>query len=162
MATKFANVEEAKDFIASTKEELKTAKGELKELRKSLGLKGDATPENPKDAKKVEKLSSLIEKKEKAIEEAQAWLKENKPKKSKEPRALKYDYPEDCTTADQKKKFRQEQRAAAKRAEKAAAKGEKAEKGESKKDKKAKAAAEEEPSKKDKKKKDKKKSSDED
>src|SRR5690606_3416418 len=50
----------------------------------------------------------------------QEEVKATKPKKEKAERPSKYEYPADCVTADQKKKFRASKRAEAKKADKPA------------------------------------------
>ena len=155
---KFETFDAAKEHLAGVKEELKIAKGELKNARKEMGLKGDEAPSKEKDQKKLKKLTDLITKKEADIEATREWMSNNKPKKEKTARPLKYDYPEGAD-ADMKKKIRQKARAAAKAEEKAKLKAEQGEtpsKKEKKADKNEKAEKPEKAEKKKDKKKDKK------
>lgn len=113
-------LEQAQEAAALKKDELRTAKAELKTFRKENKLKPDETPGEEKVAKKMAKLMSNVEKAEKALEEANAMVKELKPAKS---RVSSYDYPEGMTAAE-KKKYRAKMRREKKSAEKAAAKAE--------------------------------------
>ena len=127
----------ASQEVEAAKEALKGAKAELTKFTEKHG---DA-PEDEKLAKKLNKLKANVDESEKAVRAAK---KAAKPKKEKAERQSKYDYPADCTTAEQKKKFRTEARRAANGEAKAAKKAEKAEKApkaEGKKEKKAKKAS---------------------
>src|SRR5690606_8121133 len=101
--------------IETTKDELSVAKSELKEFLKSnkLSSKEDHS-EDPKHGKKYRKYKDLIAKKEQQIQDAKDWIRDNKPAVI---RPTKYEYPEDCVTEKDKKKFRARMRAEAKRAE---------------------------------------------
>jgi len=151
--SKFANYDEAAEAFKATKEELAVAREEKKTYFKENGLsqKEDYSAD-AKHGKKVKKFQEMIDKKIKERDETEAWMKENKPKKERAVRATTYEYPDDITTAEDKKKYRAKQRAAKKKAEK----GE-AEEKPTKKEKKAKKEEAEAPapesSKKDKKKK---------
>lgn len=134
--SKYNDAAGAKAAIETKKEELAVAEKEKRAFEKDNGLKkGEDHSEHPKHGKKWAKMDKNIQQLEADIEEAKNWLKENKPKKEKKERQLKYDYPADCTTDEQKKKFRATMRAEAKKAEKGekkskASKEEKASKGE--------------------------------
>lgn len=152
---KFASHEEAKENLSTTKEELQVAKDELKSYRKEHKLEKDTDySEDAKHGKTWKKLTKAITSKEEAIAETRTWMEENKPKKEKVARESKYEYPADCTSEDDKKKFRAKMRREAASAEKAAAGGEaapKKEKKASKEEAAAEAPKEEKKSKKDKK-----------
>lgn len=121
---KFKTPEDAAEALESAKGEREVARTEFKDFRKENEIKKEVPPTEEKLLKKYTKLLDTKTKKETAVEDIQAWIKENKPKKEKKPRDTKYDYPADCKTSGDKKKFRAAQRAAAKKA----AKGEKPEK----------------------------------
>lgn len=144
---KFANAEEAKAFVSTKKGELKTAKEELRAFEKENKLeKGGDHSGHEKHGKKWSKMNKVVESLRAEIEAAENWAKENKPKKEKTPRAVKYEYPKECVTEADRKKYRAKMRAQAKSEQKKAEKGEA---GESKKSKKKKEAeAEEAPKKK--------------
>jgi hypothetical protein len=101
---------EVKEQLASQKDEAKQAKKDLSKFCKENKLEADK--EHP-DNKKWVKLKALAEKTAKAVEDSEKWLEENKEKKESTPRASKYEYPADVTTAADKKKFRAQARAAA-------------------------------------------------
>jgi hypothetical protein len=126
--TKFASHDEAIAAAATAKEEKKAARQALKEFEAEKGLKhreDHSENEDGKVAKQWKKLNAALQTAITAEEEAEAAGKALKPKKERE---AKYDYPEDCVTAEQKKKYRAEARAAAKKAAKGEAKAEKKEK----------------------------------
>lgn len=126
--TKFASYEEATAAAATAKEEKKAARQALKEFEAEKGLKhreDHSENEDGKIAKQWKKLNAALQTAITAEEEAEKASKDLKPKKERE---AKYDYPEDCVTAEQKKKYRAEARAAAKKAAKGEAKAEKKEK----------------------------------
>jgi hypothetical protein len=132
MATKKTK-EELKSALESSKEELTVAKGELKTFEKTNGLeKGGDHSKNEKFGKKWQKIKDTVTKKEKTVEGIRAELAELKAEKA--PRTVKYEYPKDVVSAEDKKKYRTKMRAAAKKAEKGettkASKGEKAPKEE--------------------------------
>lgn len=146
---KFTSVEEAKENLATTKEELQVAKDELKSYRKEHKLEKDVDySEDAKHGKTWKKLLKAITSKEEAITEIKTWMEENKPKKEKVARESKYEYPADCTSEDDKKKFRAKKRREAAAAEKGETEKPAKEKKASKDD--AAAPAEEKKSKKDK------------
>lgn len=131
---KFANVEEAKTALPQLREDAKAARKDLKSFCKENKLDYEVDHSaDEKHGKKYGKLKKAVDSTKKAVESAEEFVSSNKPKKEKKERVSKYEYPADCTSAGDKKKFRAAQRAAAKRAEK----GEKAEKA-PKKDKAAK------------------------
>lgn len=127
---KFNNAEEAKALKASTKEELEIAKQELKQFSKdnNLAAKEDHSS-HAKHGKTFKKLSESIAKKRKTIADIDEWMTANKPaKKEKSERKTTYEYPADCTTDSDRKKFRAKMRSQAKSSEKGEAKPEKKEK----------------------------------
>lgn len=126
--------EEIKESLNTSKEDLKAAKTELKEFEKSNKLaKGEDHSADEKLGKKWSKLNLVVEKKTKEVEDLRAELEAAKPEPKV--RESKYEYPADCTSAADKKKFRTAQRAAKAKAEKDAAKGETKSDKKSKKDK---------------------------
>lgn len=128
--TKFASYGEATTAAETAKNEKKAARQALKEFEAEKGLKhreDHSENEDGKVAKQWKKLNAALQTAITAEEEAEKASKDLKPKKERE---AKYDYPEDCVSAEQKKKYRAEARAAAKKAAKGEAKAEKAEKKE--------------------------------
>lgn len=110
--------EEAIEIANQKKEELRTAKAELKAFRKENKLKADEEPEDQKLAKQFNKLAKAVEAAEEAHTTAAEEAKKLKPATT---RVSKYEYPEGMT-AQEKKRFRAKARAAARKA----AKGEEA------------------------------------
>lgn len=128
--SKFASYEEAQEALAPAKEELGVAKEELKAFRKEAGIKKDETPTDPKVKKRFDKFVENVEKKQKEVEEIKTYLADNKPAKVRE---SKYEYPEDCTSDSDRKKYRAKMRRQAAAGEPGEeAKEEKAEKKEKK------------------------------
>ena len=112
---KFADVEEAKLAKSAAKEELELAKADLKSFCKENGLeKGVDHSEHEKHGKRFSKIQGIITKKEGIIADINAAIEEFKTsgKKAKEGkstssgRLTKYEYPADCVTDLDKKKFR--------------------------------------------------------
>lgn len=124
--------EQTNEALDVAKANLATAKEELKKFQKKNGLKADETPNDEKLAKKLSSLQNKVAKAEKEVKIAKKGAKGESA-----PRASKYEYPADCVTAEDKKKFRTAQRNAAK-------KGEKVEKKAAKVEKSSKKAAKEE------------------
>lgn len=125
---KFNDAAQAKSVIETKKEELATAQKERRQFEKSNELKkGEDHSDHEKHGKKWGKMKKNEEAIEAEINEAKEWLKENKPAKEKKQRVLKYDYPADCVTDEDKKKFRTRMRNAANKKE-GAAEGKKAKK----------------------------------
>lgn len=104
-----AKTEESQDTVKSVKAEINEAKKALTTYFKENKLKkNEDYSEDKKHGKKISRL-------EKAVEKAQEKLKTVKEaSKGTGTRATKYEYPDDITTAAQRKKYRQEQRALAK------------------------------------------------
>ena len=106
--------EEALEQVNSLKETLAEERTALREFKSENNIKRGKEPEDEKIAAKLEKLAGAVEKTREAIDEAKAAAKELKPRKE---RVTKYDYPEDCTTDADKKKYRAKMRREAKKAE---------------------------------------------
>lgn len=142
---KVTTMEEATELLSSTKEELNAAKEEKSVYLKENGLKkNDDHSSDKKHGKNITRMDGVIAKKRELIDELKTWMQENKPAKEKKERAVKYDYPEDVVSAEDKKKYRAKQRTAAKNADKPK------KEAKEKKAKKEEAAPEEKPSKKEK------------
>lgn len=136
---KFKNKAEAKEALATAKEERKAAFAELRAFEKENSLAKGEDHSASKVGKKWAKLKAAYDKKvtaSDAIEEAMKGLKS-------EPtvRPSKYTYPADCVTAADKKKFRAAARAAAKKGDKPAKAEKTDKKAKGKKEEKAAAAA---------------------
>jgi hypothetical protein len=114
-------LEQATEAVALKKDEFKAAKAELRAFRKEKSLKPDDVPGEEKVIKALGKLEKKLENAEKAYDEAKAVLKGMKPSNT---RKSSYDFPEDCVTAADKKKYRAKIRREKKAALKAEAKGE--------------------------------------
>lgn len=137
--TKYNNQEEAVAAKTAAKEALEAAKAERSQYAKDNGLKTGKDVDHSGDKKHGKswtKMTNAIKAQRLIIEEADAWMKDNKPAKEKKERVMKYDYPKGCESEGDKKKFRAKTRAEVARAEK----GEPTPK---KKDKKAEAPKEE-------------------
>lgn len=102
----------AKEKLGSLKEELTAKRDELAAWLKEKGIKKGEEPKEEKALKKYNRLKGEISDLEKTREELKEYVKNNKPKKE---RVAKYAYPAGAT-GDEKKKFRQKCRAAAKAA----------------------------------------------
>jgi len=96
--------------LDTAKAALKAAQKDHKTFYKENNLKEGKTPKDEKLAKKAGKL-------EKAITRAQAAVSATK-KESRQPRESKYEYPSDCVTAGDKKKYRAKTRSGSKSKEK--------------------------------------------
>ena len=112
-------LEEAVAALDTKKADAKTARLELKAFMKEHKIKEGETPEDEKLAKKLNKLADAYTKAQAGVEKATEAVKGLKPKAA---RATTYEYPEGMSAAE-KKKFRSQARAAAKKAAKAAEKG---------------------------------------
>lgn len=108
---------ELKEDLSAAKEELKVAKGELRDYEKTSKLaKGEDHSSDEKHGKKWTKMNDMVTKKQTAVDTIQEAYTAAKPEKVDRP--SKYDYPADIQTAADKKKFRAKARAEKKRAEK--------------------------------------------
>lgn len=111
--------EELKEQLKSLKEERKAAKEELRGFEKENKLaKGEDHSGDAKHGKKWAKLNQVVSNKEEKIAKVEASLEETKGEKGSGGFRQKYEYPDDITSAEDKKKYRAKMRAAAKRAEK--------------------------------------------
>lgn len=124
------------DDMEAAKANHTEVKAAYKKFLKANDLKEGEDSDDPKIAKKLKTHLKAVKEAEAAIKAAK---KAGKPAKAE--RVSSYDYPADCVTAEDKKKFRTKARAAAKKGEKAAKKDAKAaDKAASKKGGKAEAA----------------------
>ncbi len=104
--------EEALETVNTLKEKLGEERTALREFKSENNIKRGKEPEDEKIAAKLEKLVAGIEKTREAIDIAKVEAKELKPRKN---RVTKYDYPDDCTTDADKKKYRAKMRREAKK-----------------------------------------------
>lgn len=115
-------LEQALEAAALCKDAVRAAKADLKAFRKEKNLKPDDVPGEEKVVKALAKLEKKLATAEEELEAANAVAKGLKPEKT---RVTSYEYPADCTTAADKKKYRakmrREKKSAAKAADKAAA-----------------------------------------
>lgn len=139
MAKAFKTYEEAVDAQKEAALDLKEAKTALTDYYKKNKLKRDEDyTDDAKHGTKVARLQKEVDKKETTLEAIQEQLealtpkgkkkpsaaaavreeeakgKPKKEKKASEPRNTKYEYPENCVTPDEKKKYRIKMRNAAK------------------------------------------------
>jgi hypothetical protein len=122
--------EELNQALEAAKADLATAKENFKKFLTKNNLKAGVTPKDEALAKKLAGLEKKIATAEKGVKDAKKALK---PKKEKAERVSKYEYPADCTSAEDRKKFRTSQRNAEKSASKKSTKAEKVEAKPSKK-----------------------------
>lgn len=119
--SKYESLEAAKNAQELKAQQVKDAKAALATYFKENKLKKtDDYSEDAKHGKKVTRLESKVDKYSEeliSINEAVKSYKPGKAKKDAAPRNLKYDYPDDVKTAEQRKKYRIEQRKAAKSGE---------------------------------------------
>ena len=119
--SKYESLEAAKNAQELKAQQVKDAKAALATYFKENKLKKtEDYSEDAKHGKKVSRLESKVDKYSEeliTINEAVKSYKPGKAKKDAAPRNLKYDYPEDVKTAEQRKKYRIEQRKAAKSGE---------------------------------------------
>lgn len=119
MGKKFKTFEDATAAMETAKSGRKAAREALKQFEVDNKLKHREDHSGDKKlGKQWSKLNDALQAQITAFEDAETASKELKPAKERE---SKYDYPADVTTAEQKKKYRTTQRAAAKKAEKEAA-----------------------------------------
>lgn len=109
--------DEALAQVEDLKTQLSEAKEDLREFKKENKVKRNKPLEDAKLAAQLEKKEAEVEKLRTQMDELKEAAKELKPRKE---RQTKYEYPADCTTDKDKKKFR----AAKRREAKKAAKGE--------------------------------------
>lgn len=109
--------DEAKEKLTSAKEKLMAAKDAMKDFCKENKLKASEDHSNNEDAKvakKWKKLNDEVVEKQARVEKYTAAVKE--AKKSGGGIKAKYTYPKEVKTGEDKKKFRTETRAKAKKA----------------------------------------------
>ena len=117
MSQKFESMEAAVEAQKAKAAQVKEAKAALTDYFKENKLKKtEDYTEDPKHGKKVTRLESKVDKYSDELNDINEAIKKLKPgkEKSSEPKKLKYDYPADIKTAEQKKKYRIEQRKLAK------------------------------------------------
>ena len=140
---KTRNYEDIKKDLETAKATRAEARQALKEFSKTNKIKeGTEASEIAEKKTRIayKELVKAVTASKDAVDKLSTEAKENKPVKERE---TKYNYPADCTTGDQKKKFRTLERARLKREAKEAAGGgkakseKKAEKSEKKSEKKA-------------------------
>lgn len=118
---KTLTAEEAKEKLSKAKEKLIEAKEELASYCKNKGLKKNedhSAHEEEKIAAGWKKRNAAVQEAEQKVDKATEAYKAAKKGGKKEGGAgikAKYSYPKDITTADDKKKYRQEVRAKAKK-----------------------------------------------
>lgn len=117
MSQKFESMEAAVEAQKAKAAQVKEAKAALTDYFKENKLKKtEDYTEDPKHGKKVTRLESKVDKYSDELNDINEAIKKLKPgkEKSSEPKKLKYDYPPEIKTAEQKKKYRIEQRKLAK------------------------------------------------
>lgn len=113
---KIESLKEAKVATKEAKANIKEAKAALATYYKENKLKKtEDYSKDKKHSKKISRLETAIEKAEAGLVKIQETTKELKAASGGR---TKYDYPEDIDTPEKRKKYRQEQRAAAKKAAK--------------------------------------------
>lgn len=129
------NYEKLLEELEAAKTARKAARGNLNDFlaEKKLKKVDHSNHEDPKIAKAYNKLVAEVDKARANVEKLEVEVKESKPAPVK--RAAKYNYPDDCTSKEDRKKFRATERAELRRVEKAEKKA--SEKGEKNADKKA-------------------------
>lgn len=113
--------EEALAQMETAKEGLAAAKEALREFKSENQIRRNKPVEDKKLADQLEKLEAAVDKAREGFDAAKEEAKELKPRKT---RTVKYEYPADCITAADKKKYRAKMRREKKSAEKAAEGGE--------------------------------------
>ena len=118
------NYEELLKALEEKKAARKAVRAEMNQFLSDNKLKmgNHSNHEDAKIAKGWKKLQEKYDKAKAEVEALEVDVKAAKPKKEREG---KYDYPEDCVTADDKKKFRAKMRSKAKAAEKGEKKADK-------------------------------------
>ena len=122
--SKYESLEAAKEAQELKAQQVKDAKAALATYFKENKLKKtEDYSEDAKQGKKVTRLEAKVDKYSNELITINEDVKSYKPGKAKKeaaPRNLKYDYPEDVKTAEQRKKYRIEQRKVAKGGEEGA------------------------------------------
>lgn len=113
---KFDSLEAGQEAQKAKAAQVKEAKAALKSYFSENKLKmAEDYSDDPKHGKKVMRLESKVDKYSDELNDINEALKKMKPGKAKasgegKAKNLKYDYPEDVKTAEQRKKYRIEQR----------------------------------------------------
>jgi len=111
--------EEALAQLETAKENLANERVALREFKAENKIRRNKPVEDEAIAKKLEAAEGKMEKTREAVETAKAAAKELKPRKV---RVTKYEYPEDCVTDKDKKKYRAKMRREEKKKEEPAEK----------------------------------------
>ena len=112
MAKKFKTLEEAQAAQTEAKAAVKKEKEVLTAYYTKNKLKrNEDYTDDAKHGSKIDRLQKNIDKASEVLEDINTQVTELSPKKGKAAKAetsrsMKYDYPADCTTAEQRKKFR--------------------------------------------------------
>jgi len=106
--------EEAVTNMEAAKTKLGAEKEALREFKKENKIRRNKPVEDAAVAKKLEAAEAKVEKAREAFDAAKEVAKELKPRKE---RVTKYEYPEDCVTDKDKKKYRAKMRREAKKAD---------------------------------------------
>ena len=121
MSQKFETMESAIEAQKAKATQVKDAKVALTEYFKENKLKkSEDYTDDAKHGKKVTRLEGKIDKYSDELNDINESIKKMKPgkkEKSATPKNLKYDYPEDVKTSEQRKKYRIEKRKEAKSGE---------------------------------------------
>jgi hypothetical protein len=104
--------EEALAQLETAKENLAAEREGLREFKKENKIRRNKPVEDAKVAKELEAKESKMEAARQKMEDAKTAAKELKPRKE---RVTKYEYPADCVTDKDKKKYRAKMRREAKK-----------------------------------------------
>ena len=120
MAKTFKTYEEALEAQGVAKDAVKEAKAALTEYYTKNKLKrNEDYTDDAKHGGKIQKLQNAIDRESSTLENIGEQMKALKPKKEKSAgRETKYEYPADCVTSEQKKKYRIKMRKEAENADK--------------------------------------------
>jgi len=106
--------DEAVQQLEAAKTDLSEKREALREFKTENKIKRNKPVEDPAIQKQLETHEGAVEKAREVVDAAKAAAKELKPRKE---RVTKYEYPEDCTTDKDKKRYRAKMRREAKKAE---------------------------------------------
>jgi AAA+ ATPase superfamily predicted ATPase len=120
MAPKPKDYDEALAQLETAKEKLAEVKTDLREFKQEKKIRRNKPVEDKEIAKELGVKEKAMEDARQEVEDAKAAAKELKPRKE---RVTKYDYPKDCVTDKDKKKFRAKSRRDVKKAAKEAEEG---------------------------------------
>jgi len=107
--------EEAAEQLEAAKGKLSEAKEEVRNFKKEHKIKRGKPIEDAKVNSQLEKLEAAVDKAREAVDTAKEAARELKPRKE---RVTKYEYPEDCVTDKDKKRYRAKMRRDSKKDEK--------------------------------------------